>query len=268
MQNTKPINDRIEELKTNGYQLDFGIVFENAFENYKKIALYAGLMLLVFSVLTLIVMMAGLISYIGIENIESFANKMKEFSQLKVMPLEVALPLNAGLIVYSAIVSPFMAGFYKMADCGARDQAFHISTMFSYYKAPYFINIIISVIIISIASVGLTMLFENAGLSFVGTVLNMLISFLTFLSMPLIVFRKLSAIDAIQSSIVIVSKQPLVLLGLIIVAAIFAILGIFAFCIGIFFTWPFMYSMTYVIYKTIIGTEAVIENDELAVTED
>jgi len=268
MLNTKPNNDRIEELKTNGYQLDFGTVFENAFENYKKIALYAGLMLLVFSVLTVIVMMAGLISYIGIENLESFANKMKEFSQLKVMPLEVALPLNAGLIVYSAIVSPFMAGFLKMAYCGEKGEAFHVSTMFSYYKSPYFINIIISVIIISIVSTGLAMLFEYAGLSFVGTVVNMLISFLTFLSIPLIAFRKLSAIDAIQSSIVIVSKQPLVLLGLIIVAAIFAILGIFGFCIGIFFTWPFMYSMTYVIYKTIVGIEEAIEIKEIEASEN
>ena len=40
--------DKIEKISTNGYELDFGTVFENAFENYKKIALYAGLMLLVF----------------------------------------------------------------------------------------------------------------------------------------------------------------------------------------------------------------------------
>ena len=38
------IKDRIAEIKKNGYQLDFGTVFEHAFENYKKIALYAGLL--------------------------------------------------------------------------------------------------------------------------------------------------------------------------------------------------------------------------------
>jgi hypothetical protein len=268
MLNTKPNNDRIEELQTNGYQLDFGIVFENAFENYKKIALYAGLMLLVFSVLTVIVMMAGLISYIGIENLESFANKMKEFSQLKVMPLDVALPLNAGLILYSVIVTPFMAGFLKMADCGEKGEEFHVSTMFSYYKLPYLIHIIISVIIISLFGTGLAMLLEYSGLGFVGTVVTMLVSFLTFLSAPLIIFGNLDAIQAIQSSIIIVSKQPLTLLGLVIVAGIAAAVGIFGFCIGIFFTWPFMYSMTYTIYKTIVGIDEPSELKEVTETEN
>jgi len=58
--------EKIEAICTKGYQLDFGTVFESAFENYKKIALYAGLMLLVFSILMSIILMAGLISYIGI----------------------------------------------------------------------------------------------------------------------------------------------------------------------------------------------------------
>lgn len=267
MQNTKTKKNRIEELKTNGYQLDFGTVFESAFENYKKIALYAGLMLLVFSIISVVIMMGGLISYIGVENLESFANKLKEFSQLKVMPLDIALPLNAGLILYSAIVTPFMSGFLKMAHCGEKGEEFHVSTMFSYYKSPYFLNIIISVFIISIFGTGLAMLLEYAGLSFVGTVTTMLVSFLTFLTIPLIVFGNLNATEAIQSSIIIVSKQPLVLLGLIIVAGIGAILGIFGFCIGIFFTWPFMYSMTYVIYKTIVGIDETIEIDAKTETE-
>jgi hypothetical protein len=40
--------NRIEEIKANGYQLDFSNVFNLAFENYKKIALYAGSLILVF----------------------------------------------------------------------------------------------------------------------------------------------------------------------------------------------------------------------------
>jgi hypothetical protein len=35
--------DRIKEIVHNGYALDFADVFNKAFENYKKIALYAGL---------------------------------------------------------------------------------------------------------------------------------------------------------------------------------------------------------------------------------
>jgi uncharacterized membrane protein len=113
-------------------------------------------------------------------------------------------------------------------------------------------------------SKGLAMLLEYSGFGFAGAVITLLISFITILTLPLIVFGKLNAIDAIQSSIIIVSKQPLVLLGLIIVAVIAALLGLFGFCIGVFFTWPFLYSMNYVIYKTIIGIDDEIEIDKTA----
>lgn len=268
MQNTKTKKDQIEEICTKGYQLDFGTVFDSAFENYKKIALYAGLMLLVFSILISILLMVGVISYIGIENLEEFGNKMKQMSSLKEMPLDIAIPLNAGLLLFSAIISPFMAGFLKMADCGEKGEEFHVSTMFSYYKFPYFLNIIISVIIVGTLSTGLAMLLENAGLGFVGTVTNLLISFLTFLAIPLIVFSNLNAADAIKYSVLLVSKQPLVLLGLVIVAAIGSVLGIFGLCIGVFFTYPFMYSMNYVIYKNIIGIDDTSEITQIGTIQD
>lgn len=268
MQNTNTQKDQIENLCANGYQLDFGIVFESAFENYKKIALYAGLMLLVFSILISIIMIAGLIFYVGIENMEGFAEKMKQFSTLKQMPLDIALPLNAGLLLFSAIISPFMAGFFKMADCGQKGEEFHVANMFSYYKSPSFLNIILSVIIIGTLNTGLAMILENNGLGFIGTVTNMLISFLTLLTIPLIVFANLNAIDSIKYSIQLVSKQPLTLLGLAIVAGIGSAIGIFGLCIGIFFTLPFMYSMNYVIYKSIIGFDETSEIDEITGTEN
>jgi hypothetical protein len=268
MLNTTLKKDRIEEIKAKGYSLDFGTVFESAFENYKKIAVYAGLMLLVFSIFISIAMLMGLVSYIGIENMEGFGEKMKQYSNLKEIPLDIAIPLNAGLLLFSGLINPFMAGFFKMADCGEKDEEFHVSTMFSYYKFPYFSTIFLFVIIIGFINTGLAMLLQSAGLSFVGTVVNLLISFLTFLSIPLIIFGNLNAIDAIQSSIIIVSKQPLVLLGLVIVAAIGAVLGIFGFCIGIFFTWPFLYSMNYVIYKTIIGIDTTSEIEQITGTEN
>ena len=268
MQNTKTMKVQIEEISSKGYQLDFGTVFESAFENYKKIVLYAGLMLLVFSILIAIIMLAGLISYVGIEHMEDFGDKMKQYSSLKVMPLDIAIPLNTGLILFSAIVGPFMAGFLKMADFGQKGEEFHVSTMFSYYKFPYFFNIFMSIILIGLISTGLAMLLESVGLSFIGTVTSLLISFLTFLAIPLIIFGNLNAIEAIKYSIILVSKQPLILLGLVIVAGIGAALGLFGLCIGVFFTWPFMYSMNYVIYKSIVGFDETSEIDEISGAEN
>ena len=70
------------------------------------------------------------------------------------------------------------------------------------------------------------------------------------------------AIEAIKSSAVIVIKQPLMLIALIFISGIGAALGIFGFCIGIFFTMPFVYSMNYAVYKAIIGIDDTIEIDE------
>jgi len=252
----KLIKDRIEEIKINGYELDFGTVFESAFENYKKIALYAGLILLFFFIFLFILMMTGMISYIGIENMEAFSEKLRNFSELKEKPLDIVLQINAVMILFSALLNPFMAGFLKMADCGEKDEEFHVSTMFSYYKSPYFSNIFIAVFIITLVNMSLSTLLEFAGFNIIGSLISLTISFITFLTIPFIIFGKLNSIDAIKSSILIVSKQPLVLLGLIIVSLIAAMIGIFGFCIGILFTMPFIYSMNYTIYKTIIGIDS------------
>jgi hypothetical protein len=44
------LQTRIKEIKLKGYDLDFSNVFNAAIENYKKIALNAGLAFLIFSI--------------------------------------------------------------------------------------------------------------------------------------------------------------------------------------------------------------------------
>lgn len=260
----KPVKERIGAIRINGYKLDFGTVFEHAFENYKKIALYAGLMLLFFFIVLGFLFVIGMISYVGMENMDEFSKKLTQFSELKEKPLDIVLQINAGMILLSGLLNPFMAGFFKMADCAEKDKEFHISTMFTYYKSPYFSNIFIAIFVITLVNTSLSTLFEFAGLSIIGSVISLILSFITFLVVPLIIFGKLNSVDAIKSSIIIVSKQPLVLLGLIIVSIIASIIGIFGFCIGILFTMPFMYSMYYVIYSSIVGVETASEIEEIA----
>ncbi len=254
-----PINERIAAIKADGYQLDFGNVFEHAFENYKKIVWYAGLLLFVFAILFIVFLSTGLVSYVGVKNMEEFNNNLKNFSNPNGMSSTFLLPLQIGIIVCSSLLAPFIAGFLNMAHCAEKGEEFHVSTMFNYYKAPYFWNIFSVTLLLSILSSGLTILLEYSGIQFVGSLISLTITFLTFLTIPLIVFGKLNAIDAIKSSVIIVSKQPIVLLGLLVVAIIAILLGLIGFCVGIFFTYPFIYSMYYAIYSTIIGID--VENE-------
>ncbi|MFV8341862.1 hypothetical protein [Flavobacterium sp. XS2P39] len=249
----KTTQEKIEEIKNNGYQLDFGNVFNHAFENYKKIALYAGLMIFVFSVLIGILIAGAAIFTFGIailseESLENLKNE--NFSG-------VSLPVYIiGAIVLSCLLSPFPAGLIKMADCGEKDEEFHVSTIFNYYKAPYFKELVISTIVISLLTTGLSALVDYTGIKIVGSLISIIVSFFTFLTIPLIIFGDLKALDAIKSSVIIVSKQPFVLLGLLVVSIIASMVGFIGCCIGVFLTIPFLYSMYYAIYVAIIGIDS------------
>ena len=55
--------NQIEQIKKYGYTLDFSNVFNHAFENYKKIALYAGLILLILFILSFFIGGLGFVFY-------------------------------------------------------------------------------------------------------------------------------------------------------------------------------------------------------------
>ena len=249
----KTTKEKIEEIKTNGYQIDFGNVFNHAFENYKKIALYAGLMIFVFAILLGFLAAGIVISTFGVS-----ALNQKILEDLRVenfTGLHLAIYLILG-ILFNCLLVPFLAGLIKMAHSAEKDEEFHVSTVFQYYKNPYFQELVISAFIITIFSTGLSEIFKLVGIEIIGALLSAVISFFTFLTIPLIIFGNLKAIDALKSSMIIVSKQPLVLLGLIIVSGIASLVGFIGCCIGIFFTIPFIYSMYYVIYISIIGIDS------------
>lgn len=249
--------ERLNDIEKNGYQLDFGNVFNHAFENYKKIALYAGLVLFIFMALFFIFIVGSLISVIGVTAMTQEFNpeklKIENFSESNLLVFGVIA------IFVTCLLSPFQASFLKMADCGDRDEEFHISSLFSYYKLPYLKEIIISSLLISAISFAQATLLSYIKLDFLGNIITYFISFITLLSIPLIIFGELKAIEAIKYSILIVCKQPFVLLGLMIVAIIGALVGIMGCCIGLFFTMPFLYSMNYAIYTAIVGIDTPLE---------
>jgi MFS family permease len=247
------LTNRIEEIKANGYQLDFANVFNQAFENYKKIALYAGLMIFVFSIILLAIFATLTLSFFGIAALTEYMKpenlRPENFSG------NFLIGYIAISILITGLLSPFSAGLIKMAHCAEKDEEFHVSTVFEYYKAPYFKEVFLATLIISLGTTGLSTLLDHYGIQFLGGLITIVISFFTFMAIPLIIFSGLKAVDAIVTSFIIISKQPLVLLGLVLVAAIGSLVGFIGCCIGIFFTMPFIYSMYYAIYSQILGFE-------------
>lgn len=254
----KSIQEKIEAIKSNGYELSFGNTFEYALENYKKIAAYAGLMLLVFLCLFFVLISGLVLAFFDFEIVLENLKLMNENPEA--ISTDFIVGYFAVTILMSCLLSPFQAGFLKMAECGQKGEEFHVSTIFEYYKSPYFASILLATLIITLPGMALTILLDTNGIKYIGTVLSISISFLTFLTIPFIVFGKLNATDAIKSSCIIMVKKPFDLLALLIVAGMLSIVGIIGCGIGLFFTIPFLYSMTYAIYAAIIGFES---NDKI-----
>ncbi|GGA81852.1 hypothetical protein GCM10008015_23250 [Flavobacterium palustre] len=247
----KSTKEHIEDLKKNGYSLEFETVFNLAFENYKKIAIYAGLLILVFTVFFIIASLIIIGFTYGLENFQQLITP-GNFDP-KNLTDKFLLTYIGSITLLNCLISPFLAGLIKMAHFAQIDQEFHVANVFEYYRFSYFKELFLATLIITILSMGFSSMLDATGIPMLGFMVSLTISVLNILTIPLIIFSKFNAVEAITTSINLVLKQPLLLFALMIIVYLAILTGIFFFFIGFFFTLPFMYSMYYAVYSCIIG---------------
>lgn len=255
---------KIEKIAIDGYNIDFGRVFEESFENFKKIFGVAGLGMILISIVVAAIVIGGVMALSGIGDIsDSLAGfNVKAFSGVTLLYF-----ILFG-IIFAMIMNILSAGFINMAHLADNNKEFGLSNLFDYFKGIYFKDLLISSFIIAaISTVGSTLI-QNFSNEFLSNIFSYFISYITFLTVPLIIFSKLDAVNAIVFSIKLVFKQPIILFLLLLVGYICAMLGFIALCIGIFFTLPFIYSLYYCIYKNIIPVEEYSELDEIGRTTE
>ncbi len=243
------IQQKIQEIKTKGYDLDFSNVINASIENFKKIAMTAGIAFIIFTIVLGFIFITLMGGFYGFSSLSSV---MTNFNVANFSLFESLIYLLL-MVIIGAIVAPFYAGILKIAFLADQNLEFSVGTSFEYYKGIYFKEIIIAAALIALIGSGLTTLSELSGGSFFSGLFTYLIAFLTILVNPLIIFGKLNAIESIKASVMVVGKQIPVLIGLLIVSLIISCLGLIGLCIGIFFTLPFIFSVYYVIYKQIFG---------------
>ena len=252
--------DQIEDIKKNGYSLDFASVFNHAFENYKKIALYSGLIILVFTIVIVMFYMGIMIAYFGIESLKE--DYLTELTNQKFTIVELLIQ-TIGFSVIAAFIAPFSAGFLKMADSADKDVEFNVSTMFYYYKGKYFGQIFVAALITAITGNLFSNLIKSLDIPFgnvIAFAIPYIITYFVYLSTPLIIFGNLNAIESLKSSISIITKNPLNIFGFFIIGFIGALVGLVGCCIGIIFTVVFNSSMQYATYFAIFGTHSEEED--------
>lgn len=244
------ITAKIKQLKENGYTIQFEDVFNKAFENYKKIAIYAGLAILVLGFLSVVIAVLGVSSYFGTAHLNE--NTIKQF-EAKLLQQEFIEYQLIAVVIINCLFSPISAGFLKMAESADQDVEFKMRQFFTFYKLSYFKELFVATFIITVLGSGIDSLLTWYKIPIVGGIISFALAILTVLSTPLIIFGKLDAIQAIKSSISLTSKQFTTLFLLLFVALLGSLVGLIGFCIGVLFTIPFNMSMQYAIYDTIIG---------------
>ena len=256
-------NQKMADLKTNGFELKFEDVFNKAFENYKKIALYAGLAILIFGFLFVFLAAIGVISFVGAEHLNE--NAIKQF-EAKILKQEYLGYQFIAVLAINSLFSPISSGFLKMAESADKDVEFKMRQFFSYYKWSYFKELFVVIFIITFLGTGIDSLLTFYKIPVLGGIISFIISIFTVLSIPLIIFGKQKAAAAIKASISLTSSHFLTLFLLLFVAFLGSLVGLIGFCIGVLFTIPFNMSMQYAIYDSIIGVETedvvVVDSEE------
>jgi hypothetical protein len=271
---TSNTENTLKLIEENGYELDFSNVFNQAFDNYKKIALVVGAIMLIL-VIGFTVIVGGIAGvFVGIG---SYTELLTGFDPANQSFVGILISFVAS-VIGAALFAPLTAGILKIAHLAEINDEFSFSNAFDYYKSAFLKEIFIAVCIISSLGNALGSLINifktteivsstDVLLSLSAGLVSALVSFFTFLTIPAIVFGNLTAIPAIKASLLLVRKNFILIFVLLLIGLIFAMIGILGFCIGIFFTLPFFYSLQYIIYRTALPIDLNSEIDEIGNSE-
>lgn len=254
------VKNRIEEIKKQGYEFDFSVTFNHAFETYKKIAAIAGLAFMLFAILLSIVAVIYISTSLDWQQISQHPEQFKitNFSTAGIISYAISM------ILFTAISVPLSAGMMKM--CHDADSGIEVTfgTAFQYYTGHYFVDLFMAGLLLGGFNIGIHIAFEFIDYAVWGSVITILVSIFTILFIPMIIFGNLRPIEAMKASAIVVSKELLMIFLLIIVGYIIGLCGILACCVGLFFTLPILYAIQYSIYVHAVGMEEDTKTQDLS----
>lgn len=238
---------------------DIGKIIDISFSIFKKTVWISGIGVILLCLFIIPITFAVIFKALNISSIDEFIKlspTLAENMDYMLINAAVAIPL-AG---FTAI---FAAGFYKINHLAYHEKEFGLNNLFEYFKSPQLINLFMCGILTTLYSniLGLGLIYLK--LQFVATLIQLFITFLFILSVPLIAFENQTVLQAMSNSSKIAMKHPFSIIVCFIFGIIIAMLGLFAFCIGIFFTIGYFYTINYTLYNEIIPIDEESElNDK------
>lgn len=229
---------RIEALRSRSGEFDFGACFSGAYDLYKNNfgAIFgAGLLVLALSLLLAVPREIGaFLIHGGIFHPEGTHMAMVVFGSLLTL---------FGLVIQAVVGGPLYGGFFKYLLMTKRGQDPQFGVVFSGFGAPFVQLMLTSIIGLVLAGLGL-LLCLLPGIYLATAYLFAII---------LTIDKRLGYWDALETSRQVVTKNWFLFFAFFLVAAIVAMSGTIACCIGVLVTAPFVSCAMVVLYEQIFG---------------
>lgn len=264
----KTAKDRIEEISRQGYPFSFDTIFNDTTRIYKNVALPAGLAFLFFGIVYFIAtsLLSQGIDASHIKSNDGFSDIMREVKyQMENKPLQQKMTDSIVGFIVGVLMIPMVAGGVGLSRTFDTGKDGSMGGIFQYFKGHSFSDLFVSGLLLNLLTFGIGTLAEytqkfSLGLAFVLFLVNIGIAVLSVLFVPLIIFGNLGPMEAIRGSFVVVSKNFWMILLLVVIVTVLCLLGLFACCIGVFFTLPLYCTFVYSLYKHSVGFD---ENPEI-----
>ncbi len=233
------ISEKIKTAKI----LDFGTIFNESIELFKKVWLQGLIMLLInmammvpFMILVYLPLITlGIIDPEALENPDNAIIFMLPFIIFMIFFFCVAMTITFAL----------KAAFYRI--CKLKDLGSSNSEDYFYYLKPAYLG---KVFKLALATVGISILASL--LCFLPIIYVVVPIF--FMNIVFAFNPELSASNIIRASFELGTKKWLISFGLIIIAGFLAeIVGLMLCVVGLFFTASFAYIPLYIVYKKVVG---------------
>ena len=249
----------IDQKVAKGYTLDLGKIIDFSFEMYKKTFLLSGVAIIIATVVTAVLY----VGYFGI--LYGFGNFTETISQLENDAINPTMQIiNAGFgVIFTSLLAPLIAGFINVNHLAKTNQEFGIGSFFDFYKTSFLKDLILNQLLIALFlnSIATFLLITNH--QFIALIFQMTIPLFTLFCIPLIIYGEQNFIEALIKSIKLFINKPFIIIGAFLVGALGSLVGLIGLCIGIFFTFPFYFSVLYGIYEQAIGFKEKSVIDEI-----
>lgn len=246
---------QLEEKIQNAMALDFGTIFSESIELFKK-TWVQGFLLQIFNLVIalpfIIILYVPLIGFV-LANAENGYDDSETLSAFFAgMSILYILFLIVGIFVLGAVQVALNAAFFRIMKKLDHNEATTTNDFFYFLKGKYLSKALILMIVSILISIPAVIL---CYIPFIYVIVPMSYFSFFFAFNP-----DLSVGDIVKASFGLGNKKWLISFGLLIVSSLLAqIVGLLLCLVGVFFTAAFVYHPTYLIYKHVIGFDETNE---------